>query len=217
MGNHLTYSILDALVLNDDWGIELNTGTTLQHGLTEQELAILKGCLKNKAAAQEKLYKDFYGYAMSVALRYSRSKDESAEILNESFFKVFTRLDKYDFNKSFRAWLRRIVINTAIDYYRANKKYQQSAELTAANEKEFDFDIVERLTAEEILGLLQELPPHYQMVFNLYEIEGYSHREIAEMMEIPEGTSRSNLTRAKQKLREMVKQLYDKNYARTVR
>jgi len=208
---------LDALILKGDWEIELNTETTLQHGLTEKELTILKGCLKNKASAQEKLYKHFYGYAMSVALRYSNSKNESAEILNESFFKVFTRLDKYDFSRSFRAWLRRIVINTSIDYYRANKKYQQSSEISAAEEKTYDFDIVDRLTAEEILDLLQELPTHYRMVFNLYEIEGYSHKEIGEMMDIPEGTSRSNLTRAKQKLREMVKHLYQKNYARTVR
>lgn len=208
---------MDALVLKGDWGIELNTESKLQHGLTDKELTILKGCLKSKASAQEKLYKHFYGYAMSVALRYSKSKNESAEILNDSFFKVFTRLEKYDFNRSFRAWLRRIVINTAIDYYRANKKYQQSSEITDAEEKEYDFDIIERLTAEEILQLLQELPSHYRMVFNLYELEGYSHKEISEMMEIPEGTSRSNLTRAKQKLRVMVEQLYQKNYARTVR
>ena len=208
---------MDALILKHDWRIEFNSEINLQHGLTDKELAMLKGCLKKKATAQEKLYKHFYGYAMSIALRYTGTHDESREILNESFFKVFTRLDKYDFSKSFKGWLRRIVINTAIDYYRTNKKYINSTEITAAEEKEYDFDIIERLTAEEIMSLLQELPSHYQMVFNLYEIEGYSHREIGEMLEIPEGTSRSNLTRAKQKLREMVKQLYDKKYARTVR
>lgn len=208
---------MKALAINYIGKIDINTRLKLQHGLTEKELIMVEGCLKNKASAQEKLYKHFYGYAMSIALRYAGTKDESREILNESFFKVFTRLEKYDVEKSFRGWLRRIVINTAIDYYRANKRYINSTEITVAEEKEYDFDIIERLTAEEILDLLQDLPTHYQMVFNLYELEGYSHKEIGKMLDIPEGTSRSNLTRAKQKLREMVKQLYNGKYARTVR
>lgn len=206
---------LNALALQLD-SSQLQAWISVEHGLTENELTLVQECLKGKSSAQEKLYKHFYGYAMSVALRYVRNRDESREILNESFLKVFNKLHTYNQAKSFKSWLRRIVINTAIDYHRTHHKYQQDVNIEDAGDKEYDPNILDQLAIEEILGVLQQLPEQYRLIFNLYEIEGYSHQEISESLGIPEGTSRSSLTRAKQKLREMVLNLYKEKYERSV-
>jgi RNA polymerase sigma-70 factor (ECF subfamily) len=160
----------------------------------------MKGRLKD----QEGLYKHFYGYVMGICLRYAKSKDEASEILNDSFLKVFNKLNTYDSSKLFKAWLRRITVNTAIDYYRREHKHDYQLPIEKAIKEENDFDVIDQLNTEDILKLLQKLPDNYRVVFNLYEIEGYSHDEIGEMLKIPVGTSKSNLSRAKQKLRIMV-------------
>ncbi len=173
---------------------------------------LLKGCIRQKSKAQEKLYKSFYGYAMSIALSYTNNSDEAADILNESFFKVFKNIKKYDTKSLFKSWLRRIVVNTAIDHYRSNKKFQQNIELASAVTQEYDSSVINQLNAEDILKQLQELPEHYRVTFMLYEIEGYSHEEIGQQLSISESTSRSNLTRAKKKLRELVTNCFTDKY-----
>jgi RNA polymerase sigma factor (sigma-70 family) len=171
---------------------------------TEQEQEWVRGCLQGKLKAQEMLYRHFYGYGMSICLRYSGSRDEAAEILNDSFLKVFAKMKQYDPEKSFKAWLRRIVVNTAIDHYRRNQKYAQTDGLEEARTEECDADAIDQLTASEIMQMVQALPEAHRLAFNLYEIEGFNHEEIGEMLGIPVGTSKSNLSRAKKKLREMI-------------
>lgn len=173
------------------------------------EKEIIKGCRKKKSKSQEMLYKHFYGYAMSICLRYSYSKDEALEILNDSFMKVFNNIQKYNENLSFKSWLRRIIINTSIDYYRKNQKHRHTLNIEMARNEEYHLDIIDDLSVEDILKLLNELPNQYRIIFNLYEIEGYSHKEIAKMLDIPESTSRTNLARAKKKLRILFHQNFD--------
>ena len=186
--------------------------------LTDIELRLLEGCRKKHAKSQEMLYKHFYGYAMSVSLRYCKSKDEASEVLNDSFMKVFTKVHQYDTKKSFRGWLRRIIINTAIDFYRKNEKHTNHLDVEYADrEEDSKGNIIDQMSADEIYTLVQSLPDIYRITFNLYEIEGYSHEEIGEQMGIPAGTSRFNLSRAKQKLRLLLKEHFGKKYEAYIR
>lgn len=155
----------------------------------------------------ELLYKQFYGYAMSVALRYSNSREEACEIINDSFMKAFEKLGNYDPQNSFKGWLRRILINTSIDYYRKNSKHTAVMDIEKADAETLEADIIDRLSADDILGILRELPEILRIIFNMYEIEGYSHNEISEQLGIPSSTSRTYLARAKKKLREKIQEL----------
>jgi RNA polymerase sigma factor (sigma-70 family) len=155
----------------------------------------------------ELLYKQFYGYAMSVALRYSNSRDEACEIINDSFMKAFDKLDQYDPQNSFKGWLRRILINTSIDYYRKNSKHVALMDIEKADAETLEADAIDRLSVEDILGALRDLPDILRIIFNMYEIEGYSHNEISEQLGIPSSTSRTYLARAKKKLREKIQEL----------
>lgn len=155
----------------------------------------------------ELLYKQFYGYAMSVALRYSNSREEACEIINDSFMKAFDKLDQYDNQNSFKGWLRRILINTSIDYYRKNIKHTAVMDIEKADTETLDPDIIDQLSANDILGALRDLPEILRIIFNMYEIEGYSHNEISEQLGIPSSTSRTYLARAKKKLREKILEL----------
>ena len=127
------------------------------------------------------------------------------EIINDGFLKVFTNLAKYDSTQPFKAWLRTIMVNTAIDYYRSNKKYQLQISIDDVTLTDFDDDIISQLSVEEMMGLVRKLSPTYRMVFMLYVVEGYKHREIAERLGIQEGTSKSNLQDARHKLQEMIR------------
>jgi len=157
--------------------------------------------------ALEMLYKHFYGYAMSISLRYSNSREEACEIVNDSFMKTFDRLNQYTESNSFKAWFRRIVINTSIDYYRKNVKHYAVMDIEKASAETYDPNIIDELSKEDILATLRELPEVMRMIFNMYEIEGYSHNEIGETLDIPASTSRTYLARAKQRLRDKITEL----------
>lgn len=150
------------------------------------------------------LYKQFYGFAMSVALRYSNSRDEACEIVNDSFMKAFDRLKQYQPENSFKGWFRRIIVNTAIDYFRKNSRYSSIMDIEKADSESYNADVIDQLTYEDILGLIRNLPEILRLVFNMYEIEGYDHNEIGEKLGIPASTSRTYLARSKKKLREKV-------------
>ncbi len=163
---------------------------------------ILEGCRRGSRNSQRKLYEHFYGYAMNICLRYSRKREEAVEILNDAFLKAFTRLDQYDTDYPFRGWLRRILIHSAIDYHRKHHKFSAQLELTALTDVSEEETPMPRISADEdMLPILQQLTPAYRVVFNLFVMEGYKHHEIAEMLGISVSTSRSNLLRAKEKLR----------------
>ncbi len=168
---------------------------------------ILEGCRQGNRNSQRKLYEHFYGYAMSLCLRYGKNREEAVEILNDAFLKAFSHLDKYDPAFAFKPWLRRILIHSAIDYHRAHHKFPEHTDLQAAAELAGDEMPLFSLSPEEdVLPLVQALPPTYRTVFNLFVMEECSHFEIAEMLGISVSTSRSNLTRAKEKLRGMIVQ-----------
>ena len=166
--------------------------------------AVIAACLAGEAKAQECLVKMFLGYARSVCYPYVSNKEEAEEIINDAFLKVFTNLHKYDHSRAFKAWFKSILINTAIDQYRKNAKQVQAISIEKVDIAYDEVDILSKISAEEILTLVQQLPPAYRLVFNLYVIEGYNHREIAEMINIQEGTSKSNLRDARQKLQSMI-------------
>ena len=141
---------------------------------------------------------------MGICLRYSNDQEEAFDILHEGFIKVFKNISKYQPGTSLSAWIRRIMVNTAIDYYRKSirrrtEDLEQAYDLSTA-----DADAVSQCTEKEILEAVQQLSPAYRAVFNLYVIEGYSHREIAEMLDITESTSRSNLVKARLKLQALL-------------
>ena len=185
--------------------MNVNTAT-----LTEPE-ALLHGCRNGNRKSQELLYKQCYGYAMSVCLRYTRTRDEAIEVLNDGFLKVFTKTEKYDPGKSFKGWLRRIMINSALDHYRRQAKHYFHEDVEAAADVHATDTVLGHLAHNELIELVQRLSPAYRLVFNLYVIDGFAHEEIAQQLGISVGTSKSNLARAREQLRNMLKQEgYDK-------
>jgi RNA polymerase sigma factor (sigma-70 family) len=180
----------------------------LEDTLTET----IKNCLKGERSSQRLLYESFYSYAMSVCLRYSKSEEEAVEILNDGFMKVFTKISKYDTSKSFKGWLRKILINTALDHYRKNLKFYNHKSIEGIKKTD-TYNIEKELDYEDIVLLIRELSPAYKIVFNLYVMDGYTHEEIAEMLGISVGTSKSNLSKARANLREMLSKTY-KEYAK---
>jgi len=143
----------------------------------------------------------FYAYGMSITLRYAESRDEAAEILNDAFMKVFTNIKDFNSDKPFKPWLRRIIINTAINHYHKNKQYREMDSVDIAEESLGKSEkIIPGISYEEIIEMVQQLSPAYRTVFNLFVIEGFKHREIAEMLDIAVGTSKSNLAKAKKNL-----------------
>jgi RNA polymerase sigma-70 factor (ECF subfamily) len=180
----------------------------VNEAFSTHEKEMIEGCRKGKSKYQEMLYRHFYGYAMGICLRYANSHDEACEMVNDSFLKIFTKMHQYDEKNPFRAWLRRVVINTAIDYYRKNKKHTGFQDIQQVRTEETDENALDKLSAEDILKLLLHVPEHYRIIFNLYEIEGYSHEEISQQLDIPESTSRTYLSRAKTKLRECIQKFF---------
>ena len=168
---------------------------------------IIDGCRANEPSSQEKLYKQFYGYALAVALAYCYSREDAVEVVNDSFIKVFRNIRTFVSTEPFRPWLRKIVVNTSIDRIRANKKYRNHVEDEDLQHVS-RVDIESELTAKQMYALLNELPDLLRFVFNMYEIEGYSHREIADRLEIAESSSRTYLTRAKTRLRHLYGKLF---------
>jgi RNA polymerase sigma factor (sigma-70 family) len=166
---------------------------------------ILYKCSLGNRRAQEHLYKIHYGYAMSIALRFSNSRESASEILNDSFLKTFRFLTDGGKIENILPWLRKTIINQSIDYYRKNKTLQEHITYEEfIPETIFDNNAISGLTAEEIIAKLQKLPEIYRLVFTLFEIEGYSHKEIGEKLEISEVASRKNLSRAKSQLKMML-------------
>jgi len=171
----------------------------------EEELhQLIRGCIKQERGSQKALYKVFYGFSMGICLRYTGNREEAAEVMNQGFFKVFTHLESYDPARPFKAWLGKIMMNVSIDYYRANLKMAYTEDLDKA-EHLSDGDLTDKkLNYDDLLKMVQKLPNAYRTVFNLFAIDGYSHDEIAAMLNITSGTSKSNLHKARQKLKQMI-------------
>jgi RNA polymerase sigma factor (sigma-70 family) len=172
---------------------------------------IIEGCVRKIEKSQEKLYKKFFGYALSVAMIYANHRDDAIEVVDDSFMKVFNEISRYNTSMPFKSWFRRIIINTAIDRCRRNNKHQFADESQGVMMRDESASVESQITASEIIGLLNHLPPLHKLVFSLYELEGYSHEEIANLLNIPESSSRVYLTRAKKHLRDIFPVHFDTN------
>lgn len=169
--------------------------------IQHSEKDFIKACVLNEEWAQKKLYEDHYSMMYPVTLRYANDEEEALDILHEGFIKVFRHISKYTVGTSLKAWIKRIMVNTAIDYYRKRSRRRTEDLDNAIGVHSGAPDVVSNMTADEILLALQELSPAYRAVFNLYIIEGFAHKEVAEKLNISESTSRSNLVKARQKLK----------------
>ncbi len=167
-------------------------------------IRLLKGCYRSDLKAQEELCKQYYGYVMGIALRFSSCHDNALEIANDSFLKIFRKIRSFQVDKEFKPWVRKIVVNTALDHYRKDKKNSIEISIEAANNEPVEESVMDKLNAEEIVKLVNSLPANYRYTFNLFEIEGFSHDEIAQQLGITASNSRTNLTRAKKMLRKMI-------------
>ena len=173
--------------------------------------ALINACRQNDRQCQEQLYRKFFNYGMTICSRYAQNEEEAREMLNDGFIKVFSRLEQYSDNRSFKGWLNRILVNTAIDYYRKRKHDPQVVELVHAQHySSVGANALEQIGEKEILALVQKLPPSYRIVFSLHVVEGYSHPEIAEKLGISVGTSKSNLAKARTKLKAMLYKIEEK-------
>ncbi len=173
---------------------------------------IIDGCRQWKRGSQEALYRQFFGYAMAICLRYANNKNEAIEILNDGFLKIFNHINSYDTSRPFKSWLSKIMANTAIDHLRSRKKISFAEDISQAYDLGVTDDkALDKLSYDEILLLVQNLPPAYKTVFNLYVMEGFQHQEIAAMLGISEGTSKSNLFKAKRILKEKIEELTSLN------
>jgi RNA polymerase sigma factor (sigma-70 family) len=172
------------------------------------DIDLITGCMKNDRQAQEQLYKQFYGPMTSICLRYTHNSDDAIEVLHNGFLKVYKNIHTYDSGKaSLYTWIRTIIINSAIDFIRQRGKLHNTIELDKAEEPSIDADAVQRMSAHELLKLVQKLSPATQAVFNLYVIEGFNHREIANRLGISEGTSKWHLSEARKQLQKLLKTL----------
>ncbi|MEX1240108.1 MAG: RNA polymerase sigma factor [Cyclobacteriaceae bacterium] len=167
---------------------------------------LLDACRKGYRSGQDRLYRNFYPYCMGVCLRYSRTKEEATEILNDGFLKIFSKLHLYSSGLSFKGWIRKVMINTAIDYFRRNEKHYHSLDISHVQYEPSAESVIDQLSEREIISAIQLLPPSYRMVFNLYVIEGYKHEEIANQLNISVGTAKSNLAIARNKLQKILLQ-----------
>jgi RNA polymerase sigma factor (sigma-70 family) len=176
--------------------------------MSQAQQALIHACIEQDPQAQRSLYDRFAPQMMAVCCRYAKDRTEAQDILQEAFVKVFQHLGRYRDSGSLEGWIRRIVVNTAIDHLRRNKRQQQDIEL---NETTLDVgveDVLDHMEAAFLMELIQQLPEGYRAVFNLYAVEGYSHQEIAQQLEISEGTSRSQYVRARHQLQKLIKIAY---------
>jgi len=173
------------------------------------ELHLIEGCRKGNRLAQKELYENYSRRMMGVCLRYVNDRETARDLLQDGFVKVFTSIGSYTGVGSFEGWMRKIFVNCALEYLRKSDVLRDAADLDNSPElTEPDSSVISKMAAAELLQLVHELPSGFRTVFNLFAIEGYSHKEISEMLNITESTSRSQFTRAKQLLQRRISELY---------
>ncbi len=169
----------------------------------DEDKLLIRKCLYGSRRHQNVLYKKYKGLVMGISRRYSKSKSEAEDIFQESFIKIFKSLSRPSTIASLQRWIYRISVNTAINLFHQNKKHSDYLQFEFNESSNEDYlGIIDNLQTEVLLSLIQKLPDEYQVVFNMHVIDGYTHREIGELLSIPENTSRSHLHRAKNLLKE---------------
>lgn len=177
-----------------------------------EEEKLVEGCAKGRPEFQEALYNRFYRKMFGVCLRYSNNRENAEDVLQDGFIKVFKSIGSFSGKGSLEGWIRRIMVNTALESHRKKGKMYAVVDLEQAYNLDSGYDLVSEINRDEILELIQKLPDGYRTIFNLYAIEGYSHREIGEMLKISEGTSKSQLARARYQLQDSIHRLKSENY-----
>jgi len=171
----------------------------------EQEIRnVLMGCAQRKRSSQKALYERFYPYAMSISVRYIKDQQLAEQAVNDSYMKVFKNINKFDFNKPFKPWFRQILVNTSIDYLNKKNKLKMDTEISEANQIPDREDILSSISYKELISLVHSLSDAYRTIFNMYVIDGFKHKEIASKLGISIGTSKSNLNKARKKLKVMI-------------
>lgn len=170
---------------------------------------IIEGCVKGDSKCQQIIYQKFYGKMLGACMRYSKDREEARDILQDGFLKVFTNIKSYGGKGSFEGWLRKVIINTALDYIRKSKQLIQYADSDYVDEnaeeiKEEDNNEYTNISTSEIMEAVQQLPTAYRTVFNMFVVDGFSHADIAEQLGISVGTSKSNLSKAKMNLKKVL-------------
>ena len=177
------------------------------HNISEADL--IQGCLKGDSKIQKELYNRFAPKMYAVCLRYANNAENAQDLLQEGFVKIFRNLNRFRGEGSFEGWIRRIFVNTSIEYYRKKTNVFSITERENLMVEDGGLNALDKLAEKDIIKLVQELSPGYRTVFNLYTIEGFSHKEIGVMLGISEGTSKSQLARAKGILKKKVEQFLD--------
>ena len=180
---------------------------------------IVQGCVKAKRESQKAFYQMYYGFSMAICARYCAVEEDTVEVVNDGFLKIFRQLHIFQpqheqYEASLKGWMKSIFIHTAIDHYRKNKKNQFLAEIHEDHFQQADSqeNAIDKLTYREIIELVQRLSPTYRTVFNLYVIDGYKHEEIANRLKISVGASKSNLSKARANIQKMLKDADTKYY-----
>lgn len=176
------------------------------HNLTESDL--VTGCLKGNPGMQKELYNRYASKMYGVCLRYTGNPNDADDIFQEGFIKVYGNLQKFRGEGSFEGWVRRIFINTCIEHFRKKVKSYNISEVHENTVEDGYMDVLDTMATKDIIRLVNELPPGYKTVFNLFVVEGYSHKEIGELLGITEGTSKSQLARAKSALKKIIEIRY---------
>jgi RNA polymerase sigma factor (sigma-70 family) len=172
---------------------------------------VVLGCQEGNPGAQRELYDMFKSKMFAICLRYAGNYDDAQDILQDGFMKVFDKIKQFGFKGAFEGWIRRIMVNTALEKYRLHYQLVSMHDNIYEIDKQQVAEISSNIEANELIRIIQELSPKYRIVFNLYAIEGYSHKEIGEMLQITESTSKSNLSRARAILQEKVNKYYFKS------
>lgn len=180
----------------------------MQPGLEELK-NIINECASGNARAQEKLYRMLAPKMFGVCLRYAKDRTEAEDNLQDGFIKVFSNIKSFRHEGSFEGWVRRIMVNVSLSKFRKQHVLYPVEDMAQYDSVQISDDILAKIGAEDLLGLIQQLPPRYRMVFNLFVMEGMNHQEISETMDISVGTSKSNLARARDILKRKVLELYD--------
>jgi RNA polymerase sigma-70 factor (ECF subfamily) len=169
------------------------------------EEVLLQGCRNNDPTAQQELYQRYSPRMLSVCYRYAKTREDAEDMLQEAFIKIFTQIQQFEKRGSLEGWILRIVVHTCINHLKKNKKFNENVELAFAGNIMIREDNVQgMMQAKQIVECIRTLPIGYRTVLNLYAIEGYSHREIGTLLDIEESTSRSQYTRAKQMLEDLL-------------
>lgn len=167
---------------------------------------LVQGCIEGNVKSQKELYSTFANKMYAICLRYSGNPDDAKDLLQDGFVKIFNNLSGFEFKGSFEGWMKRIFVNTSIEFLRKRSRMGFTLDVTEVETGGYKDKGFKRLEVQDIMRYINQMPDGYRTVFNLYVIEGYAHREIAEMLDISEGTSKSQLSKARSMMRKLLEE-----------